>query len=973
MDLKTRLQQSLSGSYTLERELGGGGMSRVFVAEDASLGRQIVIKVLAPELAEGLSADRFKREIQVAARLQHPNIVPLLSAGDAAGLPFYTMPMVEGESLRARLEKRGELPVREAVSVLRDVARALTYAHTQGVVHRDVKPDNVLVGGDYAVVTDFGVAKAITEARSGVESSTLTGLGTALGTPAYMAPEQATGDPGMDHRADIYAFGILAYELLVGEPPFTGRSMQAVLAAHATERPTPISSRRPAVPAPLAELIMMCLEKRPADRPQSTEDVVRALDAVAALLDSGERLSSTPATLASHQRVPISRRMVFAGAAALLGLLAIAALMFLPRVRDDASLDQNLIVVAPFRVTSSDPSVRGLREGMADLVGMKLTGSLRPVDPRAVLAAWRKAGGSETNDPERRHLVTIARELGAARVLEGTVLHTPQGLEVSGTLFDVRRPESGVTTRVSGAPTAITSLVDTLVAKLLVLDAGEKEAVAMTLAQIPWPAVQQFLLGQAAYRRGHYIEATEAYGRALAIDTTFALAGYQLWLSDGWSLTGAGARGLSAARTHRDRLDSLAKIIVSMPGEGATARSCVETLQAREAAAAFAPDVPEVWYLVGDHLFHCGPQMGMVDAWQRSLASFNRALAIDSGYAPAAEHMPFLHLALGDTAMALRSLALTDSAGDFAILNRYWVLRDAEPVMRRIDRQSTTYAAFAALFAGWLGDYATGDTFIARGKARVVTAEERKSMAEVEYYYLMDRGFPTRAASVGANRRSPPEMVLDALLWDGDTTVAAEALRLVLATADRPPPQGEDDREWVHSQFVAGLYAMDRGQSADAARRLATLAAHHARTRSASTPAGKLAILLEARIATAEGRPNARAALHSADSMLLRGEPEWELVEPAGNLLVARMWERLGDQRRALAAARRFRNGPELWPYSATRTRETARLAAAVGERDEAIREYQAYLRLRGEPEPRLVVDRDNARRDLDRLIRAGQ
>src|SRR5438128_2351955 len=206
MDLRDQLQGTLGDDITRERELGGGGMSRVFVAEEKSLGRKIVVKVLPTELAAGVSTERFRREIQIAARLQHPHIVPLLSAGETNGLPFYTMPFVKGDSLRARLSRGGELSVNEAVHVLRDVAAALAYAHGEGVVHRDIKPDNVIVSGGVAVVTDFGVSKAVDVASSTGDAvrAGITSLGIALGTPAYMAPEQASADPHIDHRADIY-------------------------------------------------------------------------------------------------------------------------------------------------------------------------------------------------------------------------------------------------------------------------------------------------------------------------------------------------------------------------------------------------------------------------------------------------------------------------------------------------------------------------------------------------------------------------------------------------------------------------------------------------------------------------------------------------------------------------------------------------------------------------------------------------
>ena len=279
-DLRSQVQQALSGTYTLERELGGGGMSRVFVADEHRLGRKVVVKVLSPELAAAMSTTRFEREIRVAASLQQANIVPLLAAGDFDGLPYYTMPYVDGESLRARLA-RGPLSIAEAVSILRDVSRALAYAHERGVVHRDIKPDNVLLSGHTAVVTDFGIAKAIADAAAGPAGATLTQLGTAVGTPAYMAPEQAAGDPATDHRADIYAFGCMAYELLAGQPPFSGLPPHKLLVAHMAESPKPVGDLRLDCPPALAALVMQCLAKDPSARPGSATELLRRLDSVA--------------------------------------------------------------------------------------------------------------------------------------------------------------------------------------------------------------------------------------------------------------------------------------------------------------------------------------------------------------------------------------------------------------------------------------------------------------------------------------------------------------------------------------------------------------------------------------------------------------------------------------------------------------------------------------------------------------------
>ncbi len=277
-DLYSHLQHALGSAYTLERELGGGGMARVFLAEEIALGRRVVVKVLAPELAEGLSGERFAREVRLAARLQHPNILPVFAAGTAGGALYYTMPYVEGESLRVRLERASAVSTADAIGILRDVARALAHAHEQGVVHRDVKPDNILLSRDAAVVADFGIAKAVDAARAAPMGSALTQSGAAIGTPAYMAPEQAAGEPDVDHRADLYAWGVVAYELLAGRHPFAGkRTGQAFMVAHLTELPAPLDGTASRLSPDLVGLVTRCLAKAPADRPASARELVDVL------------------------------------------------------------------------------------------------------------------------------------------------------------------------------------------------------------------------------------------------------------------------------------------------------------------------------------------------------------------------------------------------------------------------------------------------------------------------------------------------------------------------------------------------------------------------------------------------------------------------------------------------------------------------------------------------------------------------
>ena len=340
LDVRRQLQEALGQAYAIERELGGGGMSRVFLAEEVALGRRVVVKVLAPELSEGLSAERFSREIKLAATLQQANIVPLLSTGSAGGLPYYTMPYVDGRSLRSRLDAEARLSVADTISILRDVARALAHAHARGIIHRDIKPENILLSGGTAVVTDFGIAKALENARtlgsgelaadghaqpairSAERRTALTALGATVGTPAYMAPEQAAGDV-IDARTDIYALGCVAYEMLTSTSPFAGRAPLVTLAAQVNEIPVPLSERRSDVPSSLATLVDRMLAKRPDDRPASANDVVRLLDVVG----SGE----SHTTVAPRRTA--SRTAIAAGVGAAVVVSGVVAAVALSRGR----------------------------------------------------------------------------------------------------------------------------------------------------------------------------------------------------------------------------------------------------------------------------------------------------------------------------------------------------------------------------------------------------------------------------------------------------------------------------------------------------------------------------------------------------------------------------------------------------------------------------------------------------------------
>lgn len=424
-----RLQGALTGRYTIERELGAGGMATVFLAEDVKHGRPVAVKVLRPELAAALGPDRFPREIRILARLQHPHILPLHDSGEADGFLYYTMPFVDGESLRERIDREGALPIADAVRILHEVADALSAAHALGILHRDIKPANIMLSGRHALVMDFGVAKAVRDAGG----DTLTTVGVAVGTPTYMSPEQATGSDHIDQRSDVYALGVLGYEMLTGNPPFSGKTASAILSAHVLEKPTSVRAQRTSVPPKLEELIMRCLEKEPADRFQSAEELLAPLEALATPSGGITPTDTKPvkpvapapkSESATSQAVGTSRkRMPLFAAAGVVALLVVAFgswQLFGAAGRGGVATEIERIAVLPFRDISGQDAL--FAESMHDAVITGIAGPNRVgVVPRSEIAA--RGEDARVRD--------IAREFGVNAVLEGTLFRAGDVMRIN--------------------------------------------------------------------------------------------------------------------------------------------------------------------------------------------------------------------------------------------------------------------------------------------------------------------------------------------------------------------------------------------------------------------------------------------------------------------------------------------------------------------------------------------------------------
>ena len=632
---QAQLQQALGDAYVIERELGGGGMSRVFLATESSLKRRVVVKLLPPEQASAVSAARFQQEIELAAHLRHPHILPVLTAGSRGDLLYYVMPYAEGESLRHRLVRERMLPVADAVRILQEIADALEYANNRGVVHRDVKPENILLEGDHAALTDFGVARAIVTAHG---AGRLTGTGLGLGTPGYMAPEQASGESTIDARADIYALGVVGYEMLAGAPPFTGPTAQAVLAAHLRDDPPDLHAVRSEVSDALAGAIARALAKDPADRFQTAAAFRDAVLAGAGPLPRRPR-ALTPVVLG-----------IAAGVIVALG----SATTWYWRTHRLARVDPDVVAVAPFEVFDDGLSL--WHEGMVDVLSRNLNGAgpLRTVAPSIVIRQW--SGRSD-----RRSAVSLGRKTGAGLAVFGSISESgPDSVHARATLVNVSTGRSIGDVEAQDANSHIDRLCDSISVRLL-RELGRVRRLALSLGgslgSSSLPAIKAYLQGEQWYRASNWDSAEVAYDRATGADSTFALAWLRASFVRGWKSGVDDEQGaidrLRASRFNHG-LSPRDSLIVAFVGASGAPGTSQQLIALDNALLRRYPNDPEVWYLTGELREHLGAMPGHYFTSAEIIEAFDHAIAADSQLAPAYIHPIEQSLALNDTARALR-------------------------------------------------------------------------------------------------------------------------------------------------------------------------------------------------------------------------------------------------------------------------------------------------------------------------------
>ena len=633
--LAARLQAALGPQYEVGPEIGRGGMGVVFLAKDVTLARDVAVKAVHPELAIHPSiAQRFLAEARMIARLRHPNIVTVYTAGEAGDLLYFVMDRVPGESLRERLNREASIPPAEARRITMDIAAALDAAAGAGLVHRDVKPENILLeaGTGRALLADFGIARALATEAAGASSAPVTGQGMVVGTPNYMSPEQAAGE-NVDSRSDLYSLGVVAYEMVAGHPPFQGPN-RVVVSKHISEQPITLTRVRPDCPADLSGAIMRALAKAPDERFQSGADFRSAL-------------GGTPAPIPAAFRTR-RRRLLSAGAAVVLLAAATIFVTSRPGGPPEGVNPRLSMLVLPFDNLRDDPGTAWLRDGSVNMLALNMSQwkDMAVVDHERVHDLLARHGLTPGDDIGLDMARRLAREAGVWTVVLGDYQQVGDSLHLTARVYDVgtgvREDVAEVSSPASDDPRPS---FDRLALRLLDISGapGEVRANLAAATTTSLEAYQSYLAGLDRLNRWELGAAQRSFERAVKIDTTFGLAYYELALTRGWLVgtqDSTGQYAIDRALSYSQQLPAHDRAVITayrffLLGQNAASRNIYQQLLTRNSRDA------DAWYGLGDAWFH--DQKGRADLnWTESLRAFRRTLALAPDYALAYEHVQFM-------------------------------------------------------------------------------------------------------------------------------------------------------------------------------------------------------------------------------------------------------------------------------------------------------------------------------------------
>ena len=956
-----QFKDAVAERFQVESEIGRGGMAIVYRAQDLKYMRAVAVKVLRPELTACLGAERFLREIQIAAKLSHPNIVPVFDSGQAGGLLYYVMPLVEGESLRARLRREPAVEFEEALRITRDVGVALRYAHAHEVIHRDIKPENILLAHGPAVVTDFGIARAIT-AAGGAE---LTGSGFPLGTLGYMSPEQAAGSRSLDARSDVFSLGCVLYEMLTGAAPGRWLSDQEVNTRRIKCHSEVERTRLDALPGEMEAILVRALALDPDQRFQTVDEFLTAL---------GDPTSAVTLPSPAARRRP-GRRWRLAGAVAV-SMAILAAAVFWVRGSGGPPPDPDVLAVAPFDVLGF--GLDTWREGLVDMLSAALDGAgpLRTVAPSVGVQRWQ----GRTDGVSAEH---FGRSVGAGLVVYGRLVGAgPDSVRASITLYDVVARQPLAELELRERLDRVERLADSAAVRLMEALSERRPLGAWRLASLGSSspaALKAFLQGEQHWRGFSLDSARWYYERAIALDSGFALAYNRLANAVGWDLRGGGemvaalleAGALNHGLARRESLllvaDSMWGALPSFDGDSASWHLLRRLIPTLEFAAREYPLDPQVWYQLGEARYHYGPWLGVTR--QEMAEAFRKAVELDERFTPAYRHLIELGLVLEGREAGLRAAdgylrgadssqyrdavevtrALLaprppDSAATMRLLGTlspaalYQVWYDlkwypdsnetAVSVARAWEATSdSSDGRFTLAFARAFRGHVT-DTDRVSGRAFAWVFAELSAIGAVPtdsaartFAGWLEGGIP------GDPGQSWWERMIGAMPWwaeRGDTS----ALRRVVARADSLERRGTERQQAIAEYWgaVAGDYlALARGDTASALRGFGSRPAYPA-CRTCYRPE-----LTRARLLAAAGRTAEAAAVYDRLPMQLQLVPLPGMV--LATLERGRVHEALGNRAEAIESylfveAAWAKGDPEVQPYVAEAREALQRLAA---------------------------------------------